>query len=136
MCSRWHVSTRRANQLQELARNYAVLADLRKAVDEESLNWGKLSNALVEASHTFAFDADDEAEYERTATAALSVLDECKADLTSELTGYEITAVGHAHIDLAWLWPWSETVRKGARSFLNLISRTTKCASNYATTER
>ncbi|WP_375295216.1 alpha-mannosidase [Paenibacillus sp.] len=28
-----------------------------------------------------------------------------------------ISAIGHAHIDLAWLWPIRETIRKGARSF-------------------
>ncbi|MBD2867231.1 alpha-mannosidase [Paenibacillus arenilitoris] len=28
-----------------------------------------------------------------------------------------ISAVGHAHIDLAWLWPIRETIRKGARTF-------------------
>ncbi|MDL2301850.1 glycosyl hydrolase-related protein [Lachnospiraceae bacterium OttesenSCG-928-D06] len=28
-----------------------------------------------------------------------------------------ITGIGHAHIDLAWLWPVRETVRKGARTF-------------------
>lgn len=28
-----------------------------------------------------------------------------------------ISAVGHAHIDLAWLWPLRETIRKGARTF-------------------
>lgn len=28
-----------------------------------------------------------------------------------------IHAVGHAHIDLAWLWPIRETIRKGARTF-------------------
>ncbi len=31
------------------------------------------------------------------------------------------TAVGHAHIDLAWLWPLRETVRKGARTFSTAI---------------
>lgn len=30
-------------------------------------------------------------------------------------------AVGHAHLDLAWLWPIRETVRKGARTFQNQI---------------
>ncbi len=29
----------------------------------------------------------------------------------------KITAIGHAHIDLAWLWPIRETIRKGARTF-------------------
>ncbi len=27
------------------------------------------------------------------------------------------SAVGHAHIDLAWLWPIRETKRKGVRTF-------------------
>ena len=37
-----------------------------------------------------------------------------------------LTAFGHAHIDLAWLWPVRETKRKGARTFataLELMSR-------------
>jgi alpha-mannosidase len=28
-----------------------------------------------------------------------------------------ISALGHSHIDLAWLWPIRETIRKGARTF-------------------
>ncbi|MDF2838191.1 MAG: alpha-mannosidase, partial [Paenibacillus sp.] len=28
-----------------------------------------------------------------------------------------VHAVGHAHMDLAWLWPIRETIRKGARTF-------------------
>ncbi|MGP3778712.1 alpha-mannosidase [Halanaerobium saccharolyticum] len=37
---------------------------------------------------------------------------------------YKIACFGHAHIDLAWLWQFKETVRKSARSFstaLNLL---------------
>jgi alpha-mannosidase len=30
---------------------------------------------------------------------------------------HEISAVGHAHIDTAWLWPLRETIRKCARTF-------------------
>jgi alpha-mannosidase len=33
-----------------------------------------------------------------------------------------ITAVGHAHIDTAWLWPLRETIRKCARSFSNQLA--------------
>jgi alpha-mannosidase len=39
---------------------------------------------------------------------------------------HEIAAVGHAHIDTAWLWPLEETYRKCVRSFatqLGLIDR-------------
>lgn len=41
-------------------------------------------------------------------------------------TGMQLSAVGHAHLDLAWLWPVRETIRKGARTFataLYLIER-------------
>lgn len=36
----------------------------------------------------------------------------------SALTAY---SVGHAHLDLAWLWPLRETKRKGGRSFANAL---------------
>ena len=33
-----------------------------------------------------------------------------------------ISIVGHAHIDIAWLWPVKESIRKGARSFSTVLS--------------
>ncbi|GAA2352283.1 glycoside hydrolase family 38 C-terminal domain-containing protein [Saccharopolyspora halophila] len=53
-----------------------------------------------------------------TATAA-------RAQLTDALTApahpsaHRISAVGHAHIDSAWLWPIRETIRKIARTIAN-----------------
>ena len=35
---------------------------------------------------------------------------------------FKITAIGHAHIDLAWLWPIRETKRKGARTFATALA--------------
>ncbi len=32
-----------------------------------------------------------------------------------------LSALGHSHIDLAWLWPLRETVRKGARTFATAL---------------
>ncbi|MBW6513538.1 MAG: hypothetical protein K0B87_02150 [Candidatus Syntrophosphaera sp.] len=37
---------------------------------------------------------------------------------SSALTAY---SVGHAHLDLAWLWPIRETRRKGGRTFANAL---------------
>ena len=34
---------------------------------------------------------------------------------------FRITALGHAHIDLAWLWPIRETKRKAARTFATVL---------------
>lgn len=36
--------------------------------------------------------------------------------------GAEISAIGHAHIDTAWLWPLAETIRKCARSFSTALA--------------
>jgi len=51
-----------------------------------------------------------------------------------------VVAVGHAHIDCAWLWPLRETRRKCARTFSNqlrLLERypsTTSCAARPCST--
>jgi alpha-mannosidase len=37
-------------------------------------------------------------------------------------TAHHISAIGHAHIDSAWLWPVRETVRKCARTFSNVAA--------------
>ncbi len=38
------------------------------------------------------------------------------------VTPARVSAVGHAHIDTAWLWPLRETVRKCARTFATAVS--------------
>ena len=37
-------------------------------------------------------------------------------------SAHRIHAIGHAHIDSAWLWPLRETRRKVARSFANVLA--------------
>jgi alpha-mannosidase len=105
----------------ELHRHVSICNDLREEFDEDSPNRGRLLNALVDASHAFPFDAETEAEFREGATAALEPLERVEGDLSSDLAGQRLTAVGHAHLDLAWLWPWSETVRKCGRSFANVL---------------
>lgn len=43
---------------------------------------------------------------------------------------HTITAVGHAHIDTAWLWPVRETKRKCARSFANQLRLLETCSDH------
>lgn len=40
---------------------------------------------------------------------------------TAAGSALRVSAVGHAHIDSAWLWPTRETVRKVARTFANVL---------------
>ena len=82
---------------------------------------GGLLNALVE--HLKKLDTREpvsEAFYDDV-PAVLASLKEaigaCGAPLEVDLV-----AVGHAHIDVAWLWPLAQTRRKAARSFANALS--------------
>lgn len=56
-----------------------------------------------------------------TATAARAELGEVLAR-PAHASAHRIHAVGHAHIDSAWLWPLRETRRKVARSFANVLA--------------
>jgi alpha-mannosidase len=40
---------------------------------------------------------------------------------TESKANHEISSIGHAHLDLAWLWPVRESYRKGARTFANAL---------------
>jgi alpha-mannosidase len=68
-----------------------------------------------------ALDAVDLQDVNGTAAAA-------RAELTGVLaapavpSAHRISAVGHAHIDSAWLWPLRETVRKVARTTSNMTA--------------
>lgn len=61
-------------------------------------------------------DPDDPA----TFAAALATLDKFFADHRSG-SSFTVSAIGHAHIDTAWLWPIAETKRKCARSFSSAV---------------
>ena len=41
------------------------------------------------------------------------------AESTSE---FVYSAVGHGHLDMAWLWPWRETRRKAARTYARALT--------------
>ncbi|HTJ71507.1 MAG TPA: glycoside hydrolase family 38 C-terminal domain-containing protein [Actinospica sp.] len=56
-----------------------------------------------------------------TAAAARAELADVLAK-PAHASAHTISAVGHAHIDSAWLWPVRETVRKTSRTFANVTS--------------
>ncbi|MCS0636918.1 glycosyl hydrolase-related protein [Streptomyces sp. LP05-1] len=68
-----------------------------------------------------ALDAVDLQDVPGTAAAAR----DCLAGVLAAPAGpsaHRISAVGHAHIDSAWLWPLRETVRKVARTTSNMTA--------------
>lgn len=66
-------------------------------------------------------DAIDPSNVSGTAGAARRLLEPVLASPASN-SAHRIVAVGHAHIDSAWLWPTRETVRKCVRTFSNVLS--------------
>ncbi|MEU4800004.1 glycoside hydrolase family 38 C-terminal domain-containing protein [Streptomyces sp. NPDC023327] len=68
-----------------------------------------------------ALDAVDLQDVNGTAAAARALLEGVLAK-PAEPSAHRISAVGHAHIDSAWLWPLRETVRKVARTTSNMTA--------------
>ncbi|MEU0870761.1 alpha-mannosidase [Nocardia brasiliensis] len=68
-----------------------------------------------------ALDAIDLQDVPGTAAAARTCLAEALAKPAIP-SAHRISAVGHAHIDSAWLWPLRETVRKVARTTANMTA--------------
>ena len=74
----------------------------------------------VLATLATAFDRLDLTDVGGTARAARGVLAPALA-LPARHGAHQIVAVGHAHIDTAWLWPLRETVRKCLRTFASAV---------------
>jgi alpha-mannosidase len=91
-----------------------ALLQLVDAVDAQPRN-----NQVLRSLHD-AVKALDRADVAGTAKAARSALEPALARRST--LDHVVTAVGHAHIDTAWLWPVRETKRKVARTFSNQLS--------------
>src|SRR5699024_1233650 len=74
---------------------------------------------LVEAIDR-ALDSFDDADPASAATARHQLKD--VLDAPAHATAHQVSAVGHAHIDSAWLWPLRETRRKVARTVSNVLA--------------
>ena len=98
-------------QVAGLEVDLRTLAELASVAPDRS---EKIWRALDAARQ--AVDPDDVA---GTAAAARAVLAPVLDAHTSSAA--RVVAVGHAHIDCAWLWPVRETVRKCARTFSNQL---------------
>jgi alpha-mannosidase len=70
-------------------------------------------NSAVTTVDTAALDAHDQAKFDASLKAALTKLEELRPVL--QQATFHLT--GNAHIDAAWLWPWTETVDVVKRTF-------------------
>ncbi len=103
------------DDLWNLVRDLEVAGGLvREVPTSDPRHW-----TLLRAIDT-ALDTADPQDLAATVPAARAAL---AAELAkrANASAHRLTAVGHAHIDSAWLWPLRETVRKVARTVSNVL---------------
>ncbi|MDF1488862.1 alpha-mannosidase [Tessaracoccus caeni] len=103
-------------EVRELSADITTLRQLADQLPEDSERRWEIRRALDRALDRIAlFDVP------ATAAAARAELADVLAR-PAAASAHTLTAVGHAHIDSAWLWPLRETRRKVARTVANQLN--------------
>lgn len=106
-----------AKRYKELRSLYYDISTLKSAMENTSPDNPRHHSIL------FSIDKSLNELYDYTEEEAIK----SRAILKKELDkkggdpSLKLSAIGHAHIDLAWLWPIRETKRKGARTFSTVM---------------
>ena len=97
-----------------------TLYEVRENMDQESLRVAEIDAGLRDFTTIVDFELPNEEMLEtvRTCRERLKPLLAC----TNGSTAPTMYAFGHAHIDVAWLWPLAETERKCVRTFAAQLS--------------
>ncbi len=99
----------------QLFMDVETLHHLLEVLDEDSLRASKIADALEEFTRIVEFEQEKEAriaDYKKAREMLKPVLEAVNGSTTPVFY-----AVGNAHLDLAWLWPMTETYRKTSRTF-------------------
>ncbi|WP_353112568.1 glycoside hydrolase family 38 C-terminal domain-containing protein [Microbacterium sp.] len=99
-----------------LARDVWTLDGLMRELSPENPRRHHILRALERM-----MDVADPRDVSGTAAAARAEITDVLAS-PAHASSHEVIAIGHAHIDSAWLWPFRETIRKCARTFSNVVS--------------
>jgi alpha-mannosidase len=99
----------------ELVRDLEVLDGLMRELPVDQARRWEILRAVERA-----LDALDLADVPGTAGRARARLAGVLSS-PAHASAHRVSAVGHAHIDSAWLWPLRETVRKVARTVANTV---------------
>lgn len=96
--------------LRKLFYDFAVLHELMQSLDKDLPRYHSLLKVLTDVAYLLVDFSVEEVE------RALQILKPELLKKAGDAT-FGLSALGHAHIDLAWLWPIRETIRKGCRTF-------------------
>ncbi|WP_181766864.1 alpha-mannosidase [Streptomyces albidus (ex Kaewkla and Franco 2022)] len=104
------------HEVWELVQDLEVTGSLMRELPLEDARRWELLRAIEHALD--AVELHDIVGSASRARAALSGV----LSSPARASAHNISAVGHAHIDSAWLWPVRETVRKVARTASNMVN--------------
>ena len=96
------------------------LAEMIDVLPRDDTRRAQLIFGLTRAVDLFSYGDQTPAESSRQARAARRALAPLYAH-AANASAQTIGCMGHAHIDVAWLWPLAETVRKCGRTFSNVL---------------
>jgi len=104
----------------QAAMDYRALYSLVKKLPPKSLRAMKIIEGLKKFTYIADFELPPEemTESVRQAAEILKPLLAC----TNGSTAPEYTVFGQSHLDMAWLWPVEETMRKSARTYSNQLA--------------
>ncbi|UNO41545.1 glycoside hydrolase family 38 C-terminal domain-containing protein [Streptomyces sp. MST-110588] len=103
-------------EVWELVQDLEVLYGLMRELSETDARRYGILRAVEQA-----LDALDLADVPASAGRARARLADVRS-APAHASAHRLSAVGHAHIDSAWLWPLRETVRKVARTCSNVTA--------------
>ncbi|KFI55452.1 alpha-mannosidase [Bifidobacterium sp. UTCIF-37] len=92
-----------------------VVSSLMELADKRSPRYWQLAKALQRSLNLF-----DERDHDSVSAAREALADVLARPANA--SAMNVSAVGHAHIDSAWLWPVRETRRKVARTVSNALA--------------
>lgn len=102
------------DEMRQLYYDFEVLRNLLEALDDNTARYHTVFRSLSQA--VYALNPLNSENMEKAKELLKKELDKQGGD-----PSLSISAIGHAHIDLAWLWPIRETKRKGARTFSTVM---------------
>ena len=105
----------RNDDVYELYYDVKVLRQISKTLDPTSHHYQYLLSTLLAALEDLSLVESPVAGAAAVRKAIGPLLEAKNASLTPQ-----VLSVGYAHLDHAWLWPIAETVRKAARTALNM----------------
>jgi alpha-mannosidase len=94
--------------------DFYFLNGLQLALPENHPRRAQIRYALNQAVNRYGAGSEPEVAAARTALAG-------QLERRANASAQKVSAVGHAHIDVAWLWPLRETVRKCGRTFSSAL---------------